>query len=321
MPSIRHPFPVRFLVERRGFMATVKIQLVIHYIETPTPVIRFAYIEKVKKEVTIRHQEHIELEAYQVENGKLKDEKILAEKIMQSSEKVEGKLKDGIHFIVDSPRVLNYSVILPKMNIKKAKQMAEKELEETFIGYHEKYSVRSFAVDAKEKGIFVYFEMLPIDLIKSFMDMSEYVDKYVDSVNLGNVSLLTHYRSCKIEQDDIIILYSDEHMTLVGLIIGQQLVETQTYYEPLVKDEALFAKIGLGIKMMSGKHEFHYERKRVQNILILAENEETKRSLEEYLKTNCNMDSLVVEDYEYAGLIQVFLQNDDYVDSIFKLDV
>jgi len=302
-------------------MATVKIQLVVHYIETPTPVIRFACIEKVKKDVTIKYQERIELESYQVENGKLKDEKILAEKIMQSSEKVEGKIKDGIHFIVDSPRVLYYSVILPKMNIKKAKQMAEKELDETFVGYHEKYSVRNFTFDAKEKGIFVYFEMLPIDLIQSFVNMSEHIDKYVDSVNLGNVSLLNHYRSYKIEQDDLIIVFGDAHMTMMGLIIGQQLVETQTYYEPLVKDEVLFAKIGLGIKMMSGKHEFHYERTRIQNILIVAEDQETKGSLEKYLKTNCNMDSLVVEDYAYAGLIEVFLQNDDYVDSIFKLDV
>ncbi|MFP4187382.1 MAG: hypothetical protein ACLFSU_04330 [Acholeplasmataceae bacterium] len=302
-------------------MATSKTQLIIHYIEKPEPVISFGFFERNKKEV-IRHlHDHIQLESYQVDHGKLRDEVVLAERIMNLSEDIDGKIKDGIHFIVDSPRVLYYSMILPRMSIKKAKQMAFKELEETFINYGEEYSVRSYAVDAKEKGIFVYFELLPLDIIRSFTNMSEHIDKYVDSVNLGNIALLNYFNASNVEQDDVIVIYGDEHLTLVGLIIGRQLVETQAYYQALKNDETLFTRIGLGIKVMSGKHEFHFERTCVKHVLVFVDDQEVKSSLERYLNVEYDLDRIETDHDEFVDMLHIFFSNDDFVDYVFKLDV
>lgn len=302
-------------------MASVKIQMIIHYIESHQPLLRIAFVEQNKKLLTIIEHHKINLESYQVENGILKDEKVLAEKVLHISQKIEGKVKDGVHFVVDSPRVLNYSVILPKMNVKKASQMALKELEETFPKYDEYYVTRSDVSDAKEKGVFVYFELLPKDIIQSFMTISELMDKYIDSVNLGNITLCNFHHKCQGEQDDAIIVYGDEDLTMIGLALGQKLVESQTYYVALENDSDLFSKIGLGIKMMSGKHEFHYERRRAKNLLVITKDLEIKKSLETYLSEGYGLEPIITEPPLTCDLLEVLLLNDDYVDYVFKLDL
>ena len=302
-------------------MATQKIQLIMHYIEASHPMLRIAFVEQTKKVLTIVKQETIRLERYQVEQGIIKDEKVLAEKVAQISSSVTGKIKDGVHIVVDSPRVLNYSVILPKMNVKKAAQMALKELEETFPMYEEYYVVRSETTDAKEKGIFVYYEMMPKDIITSFMTISELMDKYVDSVNLGKTGLMTLHMEHELDQENLVMVYGDTHFTLVGLMLGNKIVETRTFYVPFTSDESLFADIGLGIRMMTGKHEFHYERTRAKSVMVISPDKDVKRDLESYLSDGFALEPVVVEDMTFKDLLEVFLKNDDYADHAFKVDV
>jgi hypothetical protein len=291
-----------------------------HYIESTHPVLRIAFVEQSKKNLTLVKDEAIRLEPYQVEKGIIKDEKVLSEKVMQIAGTVEGKVKDGVHIVIDSPRVLNYSVILPKMNVKKAVQMAGKELEETFPMYDEYYAVRNEATDAKEKGVFVYYELMPKDIISSFTTICELMDMYIDSVNLGKTGLLSQYSESGIDEDNLVIIYGDTHVTLVGLMLGRKIVETRTYYAPLTHDDDLFANIGLGIRMMSGKHEFHYERRRAKSLMVICSDNDAKHALEQFLSEGYALEPVVVENEAFKDFLEVFLKDDDYADHTFKVD-
>ncbi|MCF7932178.1 MAG: hypothetical protein K9K93_03315 [Acholeplasmataceae bacterium] len=302
-------------------MAKKTISMFVDYIEYPKPTLRIAFVEKTKGVVSVVFQEQLVLESYQIESWIIKDEKVIAEHISKMMSKLDYKISNGISVSISSPRVLNYSVIMPRMNAKKASQMAFKELEETFIKYEDLYSIHTKVFDNKEKGVFVNFYMLPKDLIGSFVNLSEHMDKYIDSVNLGSYALVALYRSLNLDAHNLVMVYGNEVVTMLGLIINGQMVECDTVFSPISSDQTLMSDLVLRLKIIMGKHEFAYERVSVKDLIVLCDDGELKESIKEFILNETNLTPLSLGENTTKTFFEVFLQNDDYLDYSFKIDV
>jgi hypothetical protein len=300
-------------------MLSRSLSLIVQYFERPFPTLKFGFVEKQKKNLRVVHEETFKLESYQVENGNLKDERVIADRVLKIIDENEFKVSSGVHVIVHSPRLLMYSAILPKMNPRKAKTMAHREIDEMMVKHDEYYSLLTRVYDAKEKGVMVYMDLFPVDLLNSLVNLGDQLDRLIESVTKGAHGLADYYNSLNAEEANALILYGNAHLAVVALVIDGTYIDGLTIFHPPSDDETFMGELHKSIRLLTGKHQFAFERENVKNTVVLIEDEGLRETIEHTLENDLNLNILHVEIDSYQNIPYTIILGNRYLDFSFDI--
>lgn len=295
------------------------LTLIAQYFERPIPTLKFGFVEKQKKNLRVVHEETFKLEDYQIENGNLKDERVIADRVLKIIEEHEFKVSSGVHVIVHSPRLLMYSAILPKMNTRKAKTMAHREIDEMMVKHDEYYSLLTRVYDAKEKGVMVYMDLFPIDLLNSLVNLGDQLDRLIESVTKGSHGLADYYNSLNSEETNAIVLYGNDYLAVLALVIDGTYIDGLTIFHPPSEDESFLSELYKSIRLLTGKHQFAFERENVKNTVVLIENDDLRKTIEHTLENDLNLNICNVEVDSYQNIPYTIILGSRYVDFSFDI--
>jgi hypothetical protein len=300
-------------------MASRNAILAIHYIERPRPVLIVAFLERRKKELNIIHEEIMWLEPYQVDNGNLKDERVIAERILALATRLEIKIRSGLHFIVQSPRILSYGVILPKMNVRKARQLSQKEIDEMLVKHEEYYVRNERLIDKKEKGVMVYTDFLPIDLLNSLVNLGDHLDRLIESVTVGIHGLAGLIPDVEIDQQDMFLLTADEYTAKIALFIDGQFIDGLTVFMPASDDDRFTDEVMKSVRLLSGKHQFAFEREDIKELVMVVADDTLADAMTKEIEEALNMTVTRMTDLHDAALPYAALLSNAYLDYTFDI--
>jgi hypothetical protein len=300
-------------------MANKNVELHIRFIERPKAMLKITFVESVKKDIQIAHTENIFLESYQLDNGNPKDEKVIADKIANIAKENEFKIKGSIHFVIETPRIITYSAIMPKTLLKKAKTMAIKELDEVMIKNSEYYSKMIRVFDAKEKGVIVHIDLIPLDLVNVLVTLGDHLDRLIESVVKASHCLYPFYQELYMEEENLMIVYTDKETSYVALVINGKYVDSISLHEPYDDSDLFSLKLAKNIRLLAGKHQFAYEKEIVKHVLVVSPLIAVKTKLEKVLEDELSLAPINIENLSHENVFYAVLQNSHYMDFTFDI--
>lgn len=261
-------------------MASRNYSVLIRYQTEPNPRI-IAYLVKKEKKTEYQIVSSIEhpIESYQIENGILKDYQVIADKLLHGLEEIS-KAEDTVSLIYDSKSLLRFNTVLPRSSLSKAKKLAKKELKDFFQSNIENYHVTTRIINAKDKGIIFYYDLMNKNIVKSVEKVVNAMDHYVDShTNLTQI-VAGLYESKVEDEVDTFLVYQDTYQTHVSLLFKSLLVDSIRLNEKSTVDEIISS-----IELLRNKHCFAFEKRETnQVVLMLEDNSQDKESYIDGLK-------------------------------------
>lgn len=266
-------------------------RILVRYQTEPQPTLIAYLIKKEKKNFKIISKTQYTLEKYQLEEGLISDYQVVAEKLNNGLDEIEKGVKDGIVIIYDTPNLLRFNTILPKSGIRKAKNLAKKELNDFFKTSSDNYEDVIRIVSCRERGIIFYYDLISKSFLKSLEEVANAMNRYVDSHTNLVQGIASYFEYKDEDETDTFVVYQDEFVTHVILLFQSKLIDSVSFYSQVELTE-----IVSGIELLRNKHLFAFERKETNNIVLVLNGDAEKRNqYREELKNNYDFEVLEKE--------------------------
>ncbi|MCK9536717.1 MAG: hypothetical protein M0R05_03940 [Bacilli bacterium] len=288
-------------------------KILIRYNNYPDPVIGVHVIANTKGLYTIVAKTEQKLEKFQVKEGLIVDNKVVAEKIIKELALGDKDTEDEIIVLYDTPDLLCFNTILPKAGRARTKKLAKKELNEFFRTNSDTYKQINRIINRKDGGIIFYIDLIPGKLINSLEELSNLMNKYIES----SVSFIQAVAGAFEERFknplDTFIVFRDGVSCHVLLLFESKLIDSIALYNSNPPESEIYSNL----EILRSKHLFAYEKKETNHILFIVEEEDirsryesffTNEKLFEIVQADITYDDIIITAAKYAG---------DYIDGFY----
>lgn len=248
-------------------MAFKNKQIILRYVSNPVPTVFTYVLGKDNKSVELIEENKLELEEYQVEGSNITDTEVIGKKIVNSMKEIDKTVKDKIILLYDTPDILRFSTIVPKMNINKVKPIAKKELNDFFRSGTDSYKVLNRVVTLPEKGIVFYYDLISSSFISQLDKLAVAMDFYIDSHASFPLAIAESY-SKKYPNENTFLIYKDELVTHVMLLLKSKLIDVLSSYSELTIDNIVNQ-----MELLRNKHLFAFEKFETSKVSLIIQDD------------------------------------------------